>query len=126
MSLVTCRVCVVTLSDGVGVGVGVGVAVHHRHWSNRSAVWYEMQEYERALQDAEMCRRLKPEWPKAYYRCGQALMALHNYIDAATVLYSGLQYAPKGDDTLETMFQRAVALGRKQHRAQAAAAGGSA
>jgi tetratricopeptide (TPR) repeat protein len=89
-----------------------------RHWSNRSAVWYELKEYQHALQDGEMCIRLKADWPKGYFRAGKALMALENYIDAATVLYEGAKHETRGESTLADLFQRAVALGRRQHKAQ--------
>ncbi|KAJ4782882.1 hypothetical protein LUZ62_067139 [Rhynchospora pubera] len=41
---------------------------------NRSLCMHRLGDGELALKDAEMARRLRPEWPEAYYRVGAAYM----------------------------------------------------
>jgi tetratricopeptide (TPR) repeat protein len=50
-----------------------------RYWSNRSATYFQLQQYDRAAEDANISRRINPGWVKAYLREGNALMALHRY-----------------------------------------------
>ncbi|KAJ1691826.1 hypothetical protein LUZ63_015981 [Rhynchospora breviuscula] len=45
-------------------------------FSNRSLCWQRMGEGGQALKDALMAQRLRPEWPKAHYRVGAAMMLL--------------------------------------------------
>ena len=51
-----------------------------RLWTNRSAAYYKLQQFERALVDAGMSRRINPAWTKAYLREGQALLALERFV----------------------------------------------
>ncbi|KAF7044970.1 hypothetical protein CFC21_054125 [Triticum aestivum] len=46
------------------------VALH----SNRSVCWINLGEGDKALEAAEMCRMIRPDWPKACYRQGAAQM----------------------------------------------------
>ena len=45
-------------------------------FSNRSLCLLRMGDGQRALLDALDCRGMRPDWPKAYYRQGAALMSL--------------------------------------------------
>jgi hypothetical protein len=45
-------------------------------FSNRSLCWYQMGDGAKALADANECRRIRPDWQKACYRQGTALMLL--------------------------------------------------
>jgi tetratricopeptide (TPR) repeat protein len=45
-------------------------------WSNRAACFTATKQHDKALRDAEMCVRLKPDWPKAHYRLGRALLGI--------------------------------------------------
>jgi hypothetical protein len=45
-------------------------------FSNRSACWLLMGDGGKALSDADECRKRRPDWPKACYRQGSALMLL--------------------------------------------------
>jgi tetratricopeptide (TPR) repeat protein len=45
-------------------------------YSNRSLCYLKVGEHEDALCDADACIRRRPEWQKAYYRKGSALMSL--------------------------------------------------
>ncbi|KAI8092335.1 beta-lactamase-like protein [Gilbertella persicaria] len=44
--------------------------------SNRSASYLKIYEYEKARQDALRATQFAPHWPKAYFRYGEALLAL--------------------------------------------------
>ena len=44
--------------------------------SNRSLCFIKMGEGDKALVDAEACRVMQPDWPKACYRQGAAHMFL--------------------------------------------------
>jgi len=108
-------------------------------FSNRSAAWLELANSgkadnansgkdggggaggkegerlkQRALADAEQCRRLKPDWAKACYRMAAARMACNLFEDAAVSAFEGL----KLDDTnaaLKKIMKEAVAKGREEH-----------
>eukprot|EP00854_Cymbomonas_tetramitiformis_P004039 gene4039-5013_t len=45
-------------------------------YSNRSASYFELGQYEKALEDAVKCTELKPVWIKGLFRQGNALAAL--------------------------------------------------
>ncbi|KAF0895767.1 hypothetical protein E2562_014374 [Oryza meyeriana var. granulata] len=45
-------------------------------YSNKIICWLKMGEGMNALQDAQLCRMLRPDWPKACYREGAAYMFL--------------------------------------------------
>ncbi|KAJ4789805.1 Tetratricopeptide repeat protein 28 [Rhynchospora pubera] len=63
-------------------------------FSNRSLCWLRMGEGDRAREDALMAKRLSPEWPKAYYRIGAALMLLEDYEQASRAFEDGLRLDP--------------------------------
>lgn len=44
----------------------------HLFYSNRSACYASIEEYERALEDADICVSQKPDWAKGYTRKGLA------------------------------------------------------
>lgn len=60
------------------------------HWSNRSACYLLLKDHAQALRDAEICRRLRPDWPKACFRLAQARLALGRYEDAAVAAFEVL------------------------------------
>ncbi|KAJ3687173.1 hypothetical protein LUZ61_016337 [Rhynchospora tenuis] len=76
---------------GLGEMIGFGDAVLY---SNRSLCWHRLREGDQALDDALMAHRLSPEWPKAYYRIGSALMLLEDYKQASEAFLDGLQLDP--------------------------------
>ncbi|GJM85040.1 hypothetical protein PR202_ga00768 [Eleusine coracana subsp. coracana] len=51
-------------------------------------------EGDKALADAELCRMLRPDWPKACYRQGSAQMLLKNYEKACDAFLDGLKLDP--------------------------------
>uniref|UniRef100_A0A0E0LTS8 Uncharacterized protein n=1 Tax=Oryza punctata TaxID=4537 RepID=A0A0E0LTS8_ORYPU len=48
----------------------------------------------KALLDAHECRKKRPDWPKACYRQGTALMLLKDYLSACEALFDGLKLDP--------------------------------
>ena len=45
----------------------------HTIFGNRAAAFQNIKEYENALEDADECIKLNPEWGKGYLRKAQAL-----------------------------------------------------
>jgi ankyrin repeat protein len=84
-------------------------------YSNRAACWMQIKKYDDALQDAVICRLLKPEWTKACYRMAAARLALHRYEDAALSAWEGLRL-DEDNDELKRMLQKCVKEGRKVHK----------
>jgi hypothetical protein len=111
---------------------------NHALWSNRSACFLALAEMveggdramaggrsvlelkQMALKDAEMCRRMKPDWPKGCYRLALARLALGMYEDSAVAAYEGCQL---DDENLElkSVLKKAVKLGQEEHRRNMAA-----
>ncbi|TNN85204.1 Tetratricopeptide repeat protein 31 [Liparis tanakae] len=52
-------------------------------FGNRSFCFEKMQEYEKALTDAELCLSMWPGWVKGLFRKGRALAGLQRYEEAA-------------------------------------------
>ncbi|XP_037438952.1 ankyrin-1-like [Triticum dicoccoides] len=63
-------------------------------YSNRSLCWLRMGEGDKALWDANQCRKLLLDWPKAFYRQGAALMLLKDYKGASEHFLDGLKLDP--------------------------------
>ncbi|KAL6877498.1 hypothetical protein ACP4OV_012713 [Aristida adscensionis] len=62
--------------------------------SNRSLCWINLGEGYKALADAEFCRMIRPDWPKACYRQGAARMFLKDYEKACDAFLDGLKLDP--------------------------------
>uniref|UniRef100_A0A3Q3D6S2 Uncharacterized protein n=1 Tax=Hippocampus comes TaxID=109280 RepID=A0A3Q3D6S2_HIPCM len=52
-------------------------------FGNRAFCLEKMQEYEKALADAELCLNMSPGWIKGLFRKGRALAGLKRYEEAA-------------------------------------------
>ncbi|CAJ1439795.1 unnamed protein product [Effrenium voratum] len=55
----------------------------HVFFSNRSACYASLEQYDKALEDGTECVRLKPDWAKGYTRKGLAEYFLSKYDNAA-------------------------------------------
>jgi len=64
----------------------------------RSAAFLEKGDGEAALQEALETIRLDENWAKAYYRKGQALMALSQLQEASESYKKGLELQPENSD----------------------------
>ncbi|XP_069131502.1 LON peptidase N-terminal domain and RING finger protein 3-like [Argopecten irradians] len=58
----------------------------HLLLSNRSHAYVALDKNEEALRDGELVIKLRPDWPKGYFRKGCALYGLGRYGDAVVVL----------------------------------------
>ncbi|KAJ4744908.1 ankyrin repeat family protein [Rhynchospora pubera] len=72
-------------------------------FSNRSLCWYRTGDGDQALKDALVARRLRPEWPKAFYRMGAALMLLEEYGQASQAFINGLRLDPTNIEMKEAL-----------------------
>ncbi|XP_033744047.1 LON peptidase N-terminal domain and RING finger protein 3-like [Pecten maximus] len=66
----------------------------HLLLSNRSHAFVSLDKNEEALRDGEHVIRLRPDWPKGYFRKGCALYGLGRYGDAVVVLLQCLAMDP--------------------------------
>ena len=82
-------------------------------WSNRSAAYCSLKEYEKALEDAEQAIALKPGWAKAYTRKAAALHGLQRYEESIEAYKKGLEIDPnsvqlqKALETVQNEFKKA-------------------
>ena len=74
----------------------------NRIFSNLSSCYLRLKNYSKALEYAELCIKVKPEWTKGYYRKGMVFLEQKNYVDAATTFYMGCEKDPK-DQKLSNM-----------------------
>ncbi|RKO90553.1 hypothetical protein BDK51DRAFT_17541, partial [Blyttiomyces helicus] len=80
---------------------------NHVLYSNRSASYASLKEYQKAADDAEKTVQIKPDWAKGYSRKGAALHGLGDLDAAAAAYQEGLKIEPtnallrKGLDDVE-------------------------
>lgn len=79
----------------------------HVFYSNRSACYASLEQYEKAYQDGKKCVELKPDWPKGYTRKGLAEFFLKKYDDAADTYKAGLKLSPE-DASMKEGLQKAM------------------
>ena len=68
------------------------------YYSNRSAAYSALRDYEAAAKDGEMCIRCDPDWNKGYFRHASALQGLKRYQEALKVVNTGLSRRAVSDD----------------------------
>ncbi|XP_020402138.1 heat shock protein sti1 homolog [Zea mays] len=78
-------------------------------FSNRSLCWLRLGDGKKALLDAIECKHLRPNWGKAYYRQGAALMSLEDYSSAYDAFSHGLELDPESEE-MEKMLWEAMDL----------------
>ncbi|KAJ3256825.1 hypothetical protein HDU77_002963 [Chytriomyces hyalinus] len=79
--------------------------------SNASLAFLKMGQLDMALQMAERCVGLKPDWSKGWYRKGTALMKQSKYTEAASAFQTGLDCSPE-DAELKRAYMEAVEVGK--------------
>jgi tetratricopeptide (TPR) repeat protein len=67
-------------------------------YSNRSAAYFNLRNFEAALEDALKAVQLAPNWWKAYKRKGMSLLHLKYYEEAIATLEQGLALEPENED----------------------------
>lgn len=90
------------------------------YWSNRSACFLSLGDAPNSLLDAEVCRRIRPDWTKGCYRLAAARMALGYYEDAAVAAFEGLKL-DNSNLPLKLLTQEAVKKGQEEYQKQLAA-----
>ncbi|KAI4966515.1 hypothetical protein ZWY2020_040685 [Hordeum vulgare] len=75
--------------------------------SDRSLCWLHMGYGRKALLDANQCRKMRPLWPKACRRQGEALMLLKDYEGASERFLDGLKLDPV-DTAIEDALREAM------------------
>ncbi|KAK7198463.1 stress-induced protein sti1 [Novymonas esmeraldas] len=63
-------------------------------YSNRSACFAALHKYKDALDDADKCISIKPDWAKGHVRRGAALHGMRRFDDAIVAYQKGLQFDP--------------------------------
>ena len=63
--------------------------------SNRSAAYYDAQDYISALADAETVISLRRNWPKGHFRKAKALLGMQKTKEAAESVRLGLSFEPQ-------------------------------
>ena len=84
------------------------------YYSNRSACYLKLNKNHEALDDAVVCRYLKPTWVKGCFRLATARFAVGKYEDAAVSAWEGLNL-DEGNSELETLVTKCIKKGRKEH-----------
>ena len=79
-------------TDAIGVD-----AANHVFYSNRSAAYAALNDFDAALNDAEKTVAIKPDWVKGHSRKGAALYGLKRYDDACDAYQKGLDLEPDND-----------------------------
>ncbi|KAH9582076.1 Tetratricopeptide repeat 1 [Trypanosoma melophagium] len=63
-------------------------------YSNRAACWQNMNNFPKALEDAEQCILVKPLWVKGHYRKALALQSMSKYDEALKAFQESLNADP--------------------------------
>jgi tetratricopeptide (TPR) repeat protein len=61
------------------------------YYSNRSACYYNMQNFQNALEDANKCISIKSDWARGYLRKGMAEFKLDLFEEAVATYKKGLE-----------------------------------
>jgi len=95
----------------------------HVFYSNRSASYANLGQFDRAAQDGQKCIEIKPDWAKGYSRLGLAEFRRGNFAEATKVYTEGLKY-DKANAALKEGIEEVKAAKRAQIEAAVAKAKG--
>ncbi|KAG9131953.1 hypothetical protein Leryth_023219 [Lithospermum erythrorhizon] len=70
---------------------------NHVLYSNRSASYASLSQFQQALTDAQKTVDLKPDWSKGYSRLGSAYLGLNQINEAVLAYKKGLEIDPNND-----------------------------
>lgn len=73
------------------------------YFSNRSAAFSQLKDFESAIRDAKSAIRLKPEWVKGWARLACAHYGLEEYSEAKDAYMKAMDLQPE-DETLQQGF----------------------
>jgi len=80
---------------------------NHTLYSNRAAAYMHLGQYELALKDSERCVEIAPDFVKAYFRKGKALLGLEQYAEAVEALTHALKLK-KNNKEIREALQHAI------------------
>ncbi|OMP02194.1 Tetratricopeptide TPR-1 [Corchorus capsularis] len=92
---------------------------NHVLYSNRSAAYASLHQYDAALSDAKKTVELKPDWSKGYSRLGAAHIGLHQYQDAISAYKKGLEIDPNNEPLKSGLADAQAAATASSSRARA-------
>ena len=69
----------------------------HVLYSNRCTAYIALDQYDKAMEDADECVRLQPSWAKGYLRRGSVFFRMNQLERAEQVLKEGLELDPTND-----------------------------
>ncbi len=108
------------LSDAISIDPS-----NHTLYSNRSAAFAALENYPRALTDANKCISLAPSFAKGYFRAGHALESLQRHAEALTRFEQGSAIDPTSPELqIATACLRSLMAELADSAAAAAAAAG--
>jgi len=89
----------------------------HTFFSNRSASYEKLGDWEKSAEDAAQCVRVDKTFVKGYYRHGLALKNLDRFDEAIATLKTGLAVAPQNQDlkTLKRECEQAQLAAQAQN-----------
>eukprot|EP00040_Diaphanoeca_grandis_P013716 m.69315 g.69315 ORF g.69315 m.69315 type:complete len:383 (-) comp24076_c0_seq3:169-1317(-) len=73
-------------------------------WCNRSMCWLKLANPTRALADADECIKIDPNYVKAHFRRGAALLTQEKYVDACLAFRKTLDLDPKNAPARSSMM----------------------
>jgi stress-induced-phosphoprotein 1 len=73
------------------------------HYSNRSVCYYNIQNFSKALEDANSCVGLKPDWGKGYLRKGMAEFKLDMLEESIASYKKGLEFDPNNQQLKDAL-----------------------
>ncbi|XP_037118151.1 hsp70-Hsp90 organizing protein 1 isoform X2 [Syngnathus acus] len=79
-----------------------------RLFGNRAFCLEKLQDYEKALADAELCLKMSPCWIKGLFRKGRALAGLKRYEEAAQAFRGVLKLDPSCAEAAQEMMQTQI------------------
>eukprot|EP01023_Acetabularia_acetabulum_P000337 TRINITY_DN10134_c0_g1_i1.p1 TRINITY_DN10134_c0_g1~~TRINITY_DN10134_c0_g1_i1.p1 ORF type:complete len:617 (+),score=132.73 TRINITY_DN10134_c0_g1_i1:86-1852(+) len=89
---------------------------NHVLYSNRSACYASLKQFDKALEDAQKVVELKPDWPKGYSRLGAAYHGLEDFTEALESYDKGLKIDPE-NATLKSGKESAQQAERQKNKA---------
>ncbi|KAK2154104.1 hypothetical protein LSH36_276g01030 [Paralvinella palmiformis] len=93
-----------------------------RFFGNRSYCYDRLQQYEKALKDADKAIHLAPDWAKGYFRKGRALAGLKLYSDAEQAFMRVLKLDRNCEDAMQELLRvrthQLTEMGFSQQQAQ--------
>lgn len=76
---------------------------NHVLYSNRSATYLQLKNFDKALEDADECVRLNKDFPKGHFRRCQVLLELNRKEEAKSAIIQARDLAPKDEEILSLL-----------------------